>query len=163
MCLRFMFLLIMRTASWLRLSRREEAWQTAEILLLRHQLAVLHPYTPMYLACTSDGPPVYLKGDPDVSLLRVGDSDPAGWVRIPHPGLDRAARQPLPRRRYSRLNQGSASATTGRHRPSRPRGVRALWLVACQNSCTVPDLGIYSRHSCSFALSICSWSGCSAG
>ena len=26
---------------WLRLSRREEAWQTAEILILRHQLAVL--------------------------------------------------------------------------------------------------------------------------
>jgi putative transposase len=32
-----MFLLIMRTASWLRLSRRQEAWRTAEILLLRHQ------------------------------------------------------------------------------------------------------------------------------
>jgi hypothetical protein len=28
-------------AAWLRLSRREEAWQTAEILILRHQLAVL--------------------------------------------------------------------------------------------------------------------------
>ena len=41
MCLRFMFLLITRTASWLRLSRRQEAWKTAEILLLRHQLAVL--------------------------------------------------------------------------------------------------------------------------
>ena len=41
MCLRFVFLLITRMTSWLRLSRREEAWQTAEILLLRHQLAVL--------------------------------------------------------------------------------------------------------------------------
>src|ERR1039457_7110800 len=41
MCLRFVFLPITRTASWLRLSRREEAWQTAEILMLRHQLAVL--------------------------------------------------------------------------------------------------------------------------
>jgi hypothetical protein len=39
MCPRFAFLLITRVASWLRLSRREEAWQTAEILLLRHQLA----------------------------------------------------------------------------------------------------------------------------
>jgi hypothetical protein len=27
--------------SWLRLSRREDAWKTAEILILRHQLAVL--------------------------------------------------------------------------------------------------------------------------
>ncbi len=41
MCLRFVFLLITRLAAWLRLSRREEAWKTAEILILRHQLAVL--------------------------------------------------------------------------------------------------------------------------
>jgi hypothetical protein len=41
MCLRFVFLLITRLASWLRLSRREEAWKTTEILILRHQLAVL--------------------------------------------------------------------------------------------------------------------------
>src|SRR5437763_10353029 len=31
MCLRFVFLLITRVASWLRLSRREETWKTAEI------------------------------------------------------------------------------------------------------------------------------------
>src|SRR6266581_8519673 len=46
MCLRFVFLLITRVAAWLRLSQREEVWKTAEILLLRHQLAVLqrrHP------------------------------------------------------------------------------------------------------------------------
>src|ERR1022692_498739 len=41
MCLRFLFLLTTRLAAWLRLSRREEAWTTAEILILRHQLAVL--------------------------------------------------------------------------------------------------------------------------
>src|SRR5271165_4145773 len=46
MCLRFVFLLITRVASWLRLSRREEAWQTAEILILRHQLAVLQRQQP---------------------------------------------------------------------------------------------------------------------
>jgi putative transposase len=46
MCLRFVFLLITRTASWLRLSRREGAWQTAEILLLRHQLTVLQRQQP---------------------------------------------------------------------------------------------------------------------
>ena len=40
MCLRFAFLLITRvTTMWLRLSRREEAWRTAEILILRHQPA----------------------------------------------------------------------------------------------------------------------------
>ncbi len=40
MCLRFMFLLTTRLAAWLRLGRREETWKTAEILILRHQLAV---------------------------------------------------------------------------------------------------------------------------
>src|SRR5215472_5907445 len=46
MCLRFVFLLITRRAVWLRLSRREEAWKTAEILILRHQLAVLQRRRP---------------------------------------------------------------------------------------------------------------------
>ena len=46
MCLRFVFLLIMRLAEWLRLSRCEEAWKTAEILILRHQLAVLQRRQP---------------------------------------------------------------------------------------------------------------------
>ena len=46
MCLRFMFLLITRLAAWLRLARREETWKTAEILILRHQLAVLQRRQP---------------------------------------------------------------------------------------------------------------------
>ena len=46
MCLRFVFLLITRVTTWLRLSRREEAWQTAEILILRHQLTVLQRRQP---------------------------------------------------------------------------------------------------------------------
>jgi len=37
MCLRFVFLLITRLAAGVRLFRREEAWKTAEILMLRHQ------------------------------------------------------------------------------------------------------------------------------
>ncbi|HEX2744505.1 MAG TPA: hypothetical protein VHO07_02620 [Streptosporangiaceae bacterium] len=41
MCLRFVFLLITRVVAWLRLSRREDAWKIAEILILRHQLATL--------------------------------------------------------------------------------------------------------------------------
>jgi len=46
MCLQFAFLLITRRTTWLRLSQREEAWQTAEILILRHQLAVLQRRQP---------------------------------------------------------------------------------------------------------------------
>jgi putative transposase len=46
MCLRFVFLLATRLAAWLRLSRREDAWKTTEILILRHQLAVLQRRQP---------------------------------------------------------------------------------------------------------------------
>ena len=46
MCLRFVFLLITRLAAWLRLSRRQETWKTAEILILRHQLAILQRHQP---------------------------------------------------------------------------------------------------------------------
>src|SRR5450755_3913623 len=46
MCLRFVFLLITRLTAWLRLARREEAWKIAEILILRHQLAVLQRQQP---------------------------------------------------------------------------------------------------------------------
>ena len=46
MCLRFVFLLITRMTSWLRLSRREEAWKTADSPLLRHRLAVLRRQQP---------------------------------------------------------------------------------------------------------------------
>src|ERR1022692_4832213 len=46
MCLRFVFLLITQLTGWLRLSRRKETWKTAEILILRHQLAVLQRHQP---------------------------------------------------------------------------------------------------------------------
>jgi putative transposase len=46
MCLRFVFLLITRVVAWLRLSRREEAWRITEILIVRHQLAVLQRRQP---------------------------------------------------------------------------------------------------------------------
>ena len=46
MCLRFVFLVITRVAAGLRLSRREEMWKTAEILILRHQISVLQRRQP---------------------------------------------------------------------------------------------------------------------
>jgi DNA-binding XRE family transcriptional regulator len=46
MCLRFVFLLITRSAGWLWLSRRETTWKTAEILILHHQLIVLQQRQP---------------------------------------------------------------------------------------------------------------------
>jgi hypothetical protein len=41
MCLRFVYLLVVSAFSWMRLARRQGTWKEAEILLLRHQLAVL--------------------------------------------------------------------------------------------------------------------------
>ena len=46
MCLQFAFLLITRVTRWLQRSRCQEAWQTAEILILRHQLAILQRRQP---------------------------------------------------------------------------------------------------------------------
>src|ERR1019366_4897618 len=46
MCLRLLFPLTTRLAARLRLSRREQTWKTAEILILRHQLAVLQRRQP---------------------------------------------------------------------------------------------------------------------
>jgi putative transposase len=46
MSLRFVFLLITRLTAGLELSRREEVWKTAEILILRHQLAILQRRQP---------------------------------------------------------------------------------------------------------------------
>jgi hypothetical protein len=46
MCLRFVFLLITRVITWLRLARCEEAWKTSEILILRHQLSVMQREQP---------------------------------------------------------------------------------------------------------------------
>ena len=42
MGLRLVYLTISRLFGWLRLSGRSESWKTAEVLLLRHQLAVVH-------------------------------------------------------------------------------------------------------------------------
>ncbi|GII51493.1 hypothetical protein Psi02_79170 [Planotetraspora silvatica] len=41
MCLRFVYLFVVSVFSWMRLARRQGAWKDAEIVLLRHQLAVL--------------------------------------------------------------------------------------------------------------------------
>jgi putative transposase len=46
MCLRFMFPLTTRLAAWPRLARRGETCKTAEILILRHQLALLQRQQP---------------------------------------------------------------------------------------------------------------------
>ncbi len=85
MCLRFAFLLTTRLAGWLRLSRREEMWKTAEILILRHQLAVLQRRQPRRPKLNWGGPgPAGGTGrrDTESPLPRVAAAG--------HPGHDRA-------------------------------------------------------------------------
>src|SRR5436189_252771 len=79
MCLRFVFLLITRVAAWLRLSRRAERWKTAEILILRHQLAILQRRQPR----------------PETEL---GGPGPARGPEPDPPG--RSSRAPRPRRSW---------------------------------------------------------------
>src|ERR1022692_3345670 len=84
MCLRLVFLLITRLAAWLRLSRREETWKTAEILILRHQLAVLQRQQPRRPK---------LKGGPRPprgAARRDTQSAPEGTAAAGHTGHDRA-------------------------------------------------------------------------
>src|SRR5207247_4542208 len=81
--LRFVFLLITRVASWLRLSRREEAWQTAQILILRHQLAVVQRRQPRRpnvnwadrARLSTHGPVVRLAGAPRAERCLKGRGD----------------------------------------------------------------------------------------
>jgi hypothetical protein len=72
MCLRFVFLLITRVAAWLRLSRREERWKAAEILSLRHQLAILQRRQPRRL-----------KPRPAKATGDLPASSPARWALRP--------------------------------------------------------------------------------
>ena len=110
MCLRFVFLLIMRASSWLQLSRREEAWKTAEILILRHQIAVLQRQQPR---------PEPGLGGPGIAR------DPA-----------RGATERPPPRAATASHPGHDPALAPRHRPPplglwgssiRPRGLTCGW------------------------------------
>src|ERR1022692_4315430 len=78
--------LIMRLAGWLRLSCREETWKTAEILILRHQLAVLQRRQPR--RCQTPVPAAGLPGPavpPDASEPMPAAHEPPAQPACPHP------------------------------------------------------------------------------
>src|SRR6266571_2561514 len=119
MCLRFTFLLITRVTAWLRLSRREEAWKTAEILILRHQLAVLqrrYPRRPtVNWADRALAAELRRPANRDRSLGRPQRRDAAAGLR------------PLRRRNGGRVDRpnGRHAATAGRpRRPTREQMTR---------------------------------------
>jgi hypothetical protein len=110
MCLRFMFLLTTRLAVWLRLARREETWKTAEILILRHQLAVLQRQqlrrpklnwadrallaTPLSVIPKARRQGLHLLVTPDTVLRWHRDIVSRRWARQVHARQDRPASYP---------------------------------------------------------------------
>jgi putative transposase len=115
MCLRFVFLLITRVAAWLRLSRCEETGKTAEILILRHQLAILQRRQP----CRPNlnwADRALLAALPSV----IPKAAPGAAARD-HPGHDPAL---APRHRPLPLGGRSMRGKTGR--PATRRNIRAL-------------------------------------
>src|ERR1039458_6430465 len=121
MCLRFVFLLITRVAAWLRLSRREEAWQTAEILILRHQLAVLQRRQPRR-------PDVNWGDRPRLAALLgvIPKARRQGLRLLVTPDTIRRWHRDIVRRRWAAR---SMRGKTGR--PATPRNNSALVLRLC--------------------------------
>src|SRR5436190_20812162 len=102
MCVRFVFLLITRVASWLRLSRREDAWADRRDL---------DPAPPARRTATAAAPPPEPElGGPGPArgpARRGTESAPPWAVAAGHPGHDRALaprhrRPPLGRQVHAR-------------------------------------------------------------
>ena len=129
MCLRFVFLLITRTASWLRLSRREETWRIAEILILRHQLAVLQRRQPRR--------PKLNWADRALLATLLGAIPKArrqGAAAAGHPGHHAAlapGHRPPPLGRQVHARQGRPAGDPPEHQgpgpPAGPREPRVMW------------------------------------
>jgi putative transposase len=145
MCLRFVFLLITRAAPWLRLSRREEAWKTAEILMLRHQLAALQRRQP--------GRPKLNWADRALlaTLLGVIPEARRQGLRLPvTPDTIVRWHRDIARRRW-----GARSMRGGTDRPATRRSIRALVLRLARENPGYVEPGImWSRAMSPF------WSWC---
>ncbi len=119
MCLRFVCLLITRVAAWLRLSRREDAWKIAEILILRHQLVVLQRQP----AGVRAENPVHGSDQQSCSPMRpaVMITDHVPEVRLPPDHADDHVAAAVPARGDVEDRRDFAAAPP-RHRPAAPSG-----------------------------------------
>jgi putative transposase len=131
MCLRFVFLLITRLAVWLRLSLCEEAWQTAEILILRHQLAVLQRRQPRRPNLN------WADRAPLAALLSVIPKAPPRAAAAGHPGHDAVL---APRRRPLLLG---CQPHARQDRPAARRNIKALAIRLAQEN---PEWGYARIH-----------------
>ena len=140
-------LLITRLAAWLRLSRREEAWKTAEILILRHQLAVLQRRQPRRPKLNWA----------DRALLaatarRDTQSPPPGAAAAGHPGHDPAL---APRHRPAPLG---GAVYAWQDRPATRQTIRALVLRLARDNpewATAGSTGNWPGWECEFRRRRC--------
>jgi hypothetical protein len=151
--LRLLYLVFVRLCSWLVLLGRSSASKNAELLVLRHEVAVLR------------------RAHPQPRLDWADRAVLAALIRL-LPGRLQAHRLVTPgtvlrwhRRLVTSWSPASGPTRTGRAgRFTAPfdalladAGIEVVKIpVACQNSCRAPDLGFYPRRSCSFASSTCS-------
>jgi putative transposase len=115
-CLRFVFLLVTRAAAGRRLSRREQARKEAEILILRHQLAVLQRQQPGRVKLNRA----------DRGLLTAL---PGAIPRSRRQGLRLLVSPDAMLRRHRGIVRRRRAARSGRGRPGRPatrRTIKAL-------------------------------------
>jgi len=133
MCLRFVFLLITSVVSWLRQSRREEAWKTAEILILRHQLAVLQRRQPRR-------PNLSWADRALLAILHgvIPNAGRYGLRLLVTPDTIMRWRRDIVRRRWA---AGSVRGKTGR--PTTRRSIRALVLRLVREN---PEWGYRRIH-----------------
>jgi putative transposase len=113
MCLRFVSLLITRIAAGLRLSRREEMWKTAEILILRHQ-----PQRAAALAAATAEAGLGGPGPARCPARRHAESVEPGTAAADYPGLDRAlapSHRPPPLGRPVRVRQDRPASDPAQH------------------------------------------------
>ena len=149
--LNLIFLIVFRAVSLLGLSRRESWWKDAEILMLRHQLAVAqreHPQAHARLAWPDRAWLALLAGT--LPIVRL-----AAMRLIVTPGTILRWRRDIVRRRWARLSRRGRSG-----RPATDRKVRSVVLrLARENAGSgswVPP-GTRSNRGSSSRSGTCSW------
>src|SRR5260370_19517413 len=115
MGLKLVFLVVSRVMSLLRLSRRESWWKDAEILMLRHQLAVAERERPKARA--------RLTGPDRAWLALLAGTVPAGRLAgmrlLVTPGTTLRWHRDIVRRRWGRLSRRGRSGRPATHRKVR--------------------------------------------
>jgi putative transposase len=114
--LKLVFLVVSRVMSLLRLSRREPWWKDAEILMLRHQLAVAERERPKARA--------RLAWPDRAWLALLAGTVPAGMRLLVTPGTILRWHRDIVRRRRGHLSRRGRSGRPATHRKVRPAVLR---------------------------------------